>query len=177
MTNPESGMTGRPINAKVIEEIRDYDNVAIRAMLTGAGIVQQGDVITPDDYEATRSRAAVLAKESKNIASTEELLFAAFVDRMTLVERLGDEAIKNIPNETLRSIMYVDTGYKPSDEELEMLRRSPFGLKEWEKKRATSKGGNEEFDVAVDEEGTVVARGISPKEAMRHARDERGQQI
>ncbi len=177
MINPESGMMSRSINAKAIEEIRDYDNVAIRAMLEGAGIVQQGDVITIDDYEATRSRAAVLAKESKNLASAEALLFAAFTDRMKLVERLGDEAIKNIPNETLRSIMYVDTGYKPSDEELEMLRRSPLGLKEWERERAASKEGSREFDVVVDEEGAVVARGISPKEAMRHARDERGQQI
>ena len=177
MTNPEGAMAGRPINAKAIEEIRDYDNVAIRAMLEGAGIVQQGDVITLDDYEATRSRAAVLAKESKNPASTEALLFAAFTDRMKLIKRLGDEAIKNIPNEALRSIMYVDTGYKPSDEELEMLRRSPLGLKEWEMERAASKERGREFDVAVDEKDAVVARGISPEEAMRRARDERGQQI
>lgn len=170
-------MAGRSINAKAIEEIRDYDNAAIRAMLERAGVAQQGDVITLDDYEATRSRAAVLAKESKNPASAEALLFAAFTDRMKLVERLGDEAIKNIPNEALRSIVYVDTGYKPSDEELKMLRGSPLGFKEWEKERAASKKGSREFDVAVDEEGSVVARGISPEDAMRHARDERGQQI
>lgn len=177
MTNHESGTIGRSINAKAIEEIRDYDNAAIRAMLEQAGVVQHGDVITLDDYEATRSRAAMLAKESKNPASTEALLFAAFTDRMKLVERLGDEAIKNIPNEALRSIVYVDTGYKPSDEELEMLRRSPLSFKEWERGRASSKEESREFDVAVNEEGAVVARGISPEDAMRHARDERGQQI
>lgn len=177
MNNPEGAMAGRSTNAKAIEEIRNYDNVAIRAMLERAGVVQQGDVITLDDYEATRSRAAMLAKESKNPASTEAFFFAAFTDRMKLVERLGDEAIKNIPNEALRSIVYVDTGYKPSDEELEMLRRSPLGLEQWVQGRTVAQEKTGEFDVAADAEGVVISRAGSPQEAMRRARDERGRQI
>lgn len=172
MKSPESRMTGGSINKGVVEEIQDYDNITIREMLEKGGLAEQGDVITVDDYEATRKRAAVLAQESKNPVSAKTLLLAAFVDRMRVVRQVGDEEIKKIPNEALRSIVYVDSGYNPSDEELEMLRRSPLGLKEWEGGRMATKEGNKEFNVAVDED-TVVARGSSPEEAMRRVRDER----
>ncbi len=172
MITPE----GRPvafINKEAIEDIQDYDNVAIREMLEHASMLKTGDVVAAEDYEATKTRALLLARESKSPASAEAFLVAAFTDRMKLIEKLGDEGIKNISNDALRSLMYVDTGYKATDEELEMLRKSPLSFDKWVQERTAAKqeiAG--EFDVAVNAE-EVIARGASPKEAARKGLDAR----
>ncbi len=175
--NTSEGRPNTSINGPAIEEIQDYENATIRSMLEEAGIVKPGDAISADDYEATKSHAIVLAREIKFSASAEALLLASFSDRMRFVEQLSDETIKNIPDEALRKIMYIKTGYKLSNEELVGLRRGDFNLEEWTEERSVAKnkiGG--EFDVAVNEDA-VIARGTSPEEAMRNARKERGEQV
>lgn len=171
--NTSEGRPNALVNKESIEDIQDYDNTAIREMLEQAGMIQTGDLVTADDYEATKNRALFLAKESKSPTSAEALLMAAFADRIKLTEKLGDEGIKNISNDALRNLMYVDTGYKATDEDLDMLRKSPLSFDKWVQERAAAKQkAAGEFDVAVNEE-EVIARGTSSREAARRGLDAR----
>lgn len=158
----------------MIEDIQDYDNLALRAMFEKEGMVQIGYVITPDDYEATKTRAQVLAEGIKGRVSVETLLLTAFADRMRTLSKIGDEAIKALPDEVLRNLLSIDTGYTPTDDELKLLRGSPLGLKEWEKERLEVKGKIQDFDVAVDDKDDVIAAGASPRKAVRRAQDDVG---
>lgn len=171
------GIPGASVNEKAVEEIKDYDNPTIQELLESSEVIQPDDEITADDYEATRSRATVLARESKAPASTEALLLAAFMDRKKLVEGLGDEAIRNLPDEALRSVVYVDTGHKLTDEEIHMFRKSSLGLEEWTQERFAAKRETSDGYVAVNEEDAVIARGHTSPEAMRRAQDESGREI
>jgi len=174
MTN--EGQMNKFPNTNVAEEIQGYDNEDILEILKKAGLAKSGDAITADDYEATKNRAIVLATRNENPASIEVFLRNAFFDRMRHTERFGDEQVKNIPDETLKSIIYVDTGNKPTDEELKMLRESPLSFEQWEQERFEAKKKISDFNVAVDE-GNVIAQGETSEEAIRHARDERGRRI
>ena len=173
--NTHEGMSRASVSEGIAEEIQDFDNLALRGMFEKAGLVAPGDEISANDYEATRSRAVVLAKESGTTVSPESLLIAAFVDRMRLVGQLGDAVIKQIPDEALRSIVFVDTGYRPTDEELALLRQSPLSLEQWEQGRTAAKGSVNAFDVAVDGD-SVVAHGASPEDALRRGQEVREQQ-
>jgi len=177
MSNPEGGMMNRSVNAEAIEDIRDYANPAIRTMLEEAEIVKPGDAITPEDYESTKSHATILARENNFPASAEALLQAAFVHRKMLVEGLGDEAIKNLPDGALRNVIYVESGHKMTDEEIGMYRMSPLGFEDWLRERAAAKGETGEAYAAVNEKDDVVAQAQSPEEAMRRAQDENGRRI
>lgn len=161
-----------------VEEIRDYENNDIREILTSSGIVSDGDAITPEDYQAMRARAEVLASraEEKNAPiSAKALLLGAYADRMKNIGRLTEKAIKEMPNDIIRAIMYARTGgYKPSDEEIELIRNSPFDVGgEWVDEREKSKMGVADYNVAVDENETVVGAGRTPDEAVRSAQEER----
>lgn len=163
---------GAPADPKglVIEEINDYENTEIHQMLEEAGMAKGGYEITADDYEATKTRAVVLAKEANEPISAQSLLLGAFADRMIHTGKIGEQELKSMSDDAIRSIMYAREGYLLDDEELGMVRSSPLPLKEWSKERESIKeqlrGG---FDVAVDGTETVVASGDTPKEALREA--------
>ena len=167
----------RPINAEAIEDIRDYENPAIRVLLEEEGVVESGDVINPEDYETTRSRAMVLARENKRPASAKALLLNAFTERKMLIEDLGDETIKSLPSDALRSFVYVSKGYEMTDEEMTMYRNSPEVLDVWIQGRTAAKKGAGETYVAVNEEDVVVAQAPSSQEALRRAQNENGRQV
>lgn len=161
-----------------VEEIRDYENNDIREILTSSGIVSDGDAITPEDYQAIRTRAEVLASnadEKKVSISAKALLLGAYADRMKNIGRLAEEDIKNMPYDVVRAIMYARTAkYKPSDEEIDLLRNSPLAVNnEWGDQREKSKMGVADYNVAVDKNETVVGSGGTPEEAVRSAQEGR----
>lgn len=156
----------------VIEELQDYDNASLREMLEAAEIIKPGDLVTSEDFDAVKSRALVLAKESQVPVSAEALIYAAFTDRMKLIEKLGDAAIKGMSDEALRGMLYVSTQEMPTDEELTLLRNSPLSVEEWIRERASLKGKNADFAVAVEDDA-VIARGSSSEEALRKGQDAR----
>jgi len=167
------GIPRESINAETIEDIRDYNDAAIRLMLEEADAIQPGDSVTPDDYEATRSRAVFLAQHRDVPISVRALLSAAFIDRKRHLDQFNDDAVKGMPNDILRAYIYAETGINLDDPSLEMLRGSDLGLEEWVQKRSVvQENPIGEFDVAVNKEDTVIARGASPEEALRRAQGE-----
>lgn len=167
-----SRITGSSSNEKAVEEIRDYDNTAIRKMLEEADAIQPGDTVTPDDYEATRNRAVFLAQHRDTPISVGALLSAAFIDRKRHLDQFSDDAVKRMPNDILRAYIYAETGINLDDPSLEMLRGSELGLEEWVQKRSVvQENPAGEFDVAVNKEDVVIARGASPEEALRRAQE------
>ncbi len=172
MPTPEA--PGRRPNAApnpVIEEIKDYDNLALRGMFDEAGLSQEGTVITSEDYDAIRSRAIYLAGENRP-ASAQTLLFTAFNDRLKVLDRLGEEAFRNISKEAFKAIFYEETGELLTDEEIEQFHRTTESYEEWKKKRMEMKGAVKNFSVAVEDD-SVIGRGASPEEALRRAQEER----
>src|ERR1035437_3794289 len=99
-------------NEVVLEELRDFDNAAIRKTLEDFDVVKSGNEITVEDYAADRNRAAILAGERNVPVSTKALLAAAFIDRMRYAhaDQFSNEAIKELPQETLRAFIYAETG-------------------------------------------------------------------
>lgn len=173
MTNSEARPHTPTVNAEKIPEIQEWENKDIRDLLAENGLAEDGFVITPEDYEATKDRAEVLAQTIKVPASLEALILTAFVDRMRNAERIGDDVLKRMPDEALRSVIYVDTGLKPSDEELQQLRATPLSFQEWERGRVIAREGvPTDVHVAVNKEDSVVGRGESPEEALRRAKEE-----
>lgn len=155
-----------------VEELRDLDNASIRGILEGLEVAKQGDAITADDYEAIRSRVAVLVKERDVPVSTNALLSAAYIDRMKHVEQLSDESIKAMPSDTIRGYIYAETGIDLNHESIEGFRKSNLDLKNWVQGwAAAQEKPAKDFDVAVNEEGAVIARGSTREEALRAAQD------
>lgn len=162
------------VNAEAIEDIRDYANPAIRTMLEEAGAVIPGDPITPEDYEATKSRAMVLAREKNIPASAETLLLKAFIERKEHVKGTGEEIRQRLTDEAMRKYVYADTDERLTDEEIAMYRKSDLEPGEWIRERnAATEGAGGGYAVA-NEKDDVVAQAQSPEEAMRRAQDESG---
>ena len=175
-TFEQSGSTG-PINKAAIDDLSELDSLSIRELLQNVGALNAGDVVAPEDLEAIKGRALVLARESDKPTSVKAFVVSAFVDRMKLAQNMVDEQIKNLPDEVLMSVVYTKTGIQPTPEELDLVRRSPLGIAAWGKVRANATtDGSTGFDVAADKTGTVIARGDTPEDAMRKAQEVQGRQ-
>jgi len=165
----EAGM-----NANVIEEIDDFNDNDIRDLLERAEAVPSSYEVTPDDCTAARSRAVVLAKEKNYPASAEALIIKAYLDRKMLILNLGIEATKKLPTKALQNFIYVDTGYKVPDEEVEMYRKSVLDPAQWVAERRAAKGAASSGYVTADTEGTIVAQASTAAESTRQGLDQTG---
>lgn len=172
MSNPEGGMMNRSVNAEAVEDIKDYSNPAIRTMLEETQVMVPGDPITPEDYEATKSRAMVLAREKSYPISAEALLTIAFIERKKLVEGFGAEEFHRLSNEAIRNYVWADKQIRLTDEDIDMYRKSDLEPGKWTEARDVAAEGADAGYAAVNENDAVIAQAESPEEAMRRAQDE-----
>lgn len=154
-----------------VEEINELGNAELRDMLAGEGVVKQGDIITPEDFDAVRNRATYLAGNASIPVSSKSLILGAYVDRMEHMGKIGDEQLKEMPDEAIQAVSYVRNSYRLSDAEINMLRNSDVPFSEWIKERILVKDGVKDGYVAVDKSENVVAVGETSEEALRHARE------
>lgn len=136
-----SAVPGGQINKFQVEDLNDFDNGEIRRILLESEFVQEGDIITPEDYEVIKSRSEVLLSQSEQPISAKAAIMAAYVDRMELVGKIGFENLKNLPVESLQAILYVETKDMYTEEELTLFKESPLALDEWVKGRSEAKAG------------------------------------
>lgn len=155
----------------VAEEINELGNVELRDMLTSEGVVKQGEIITPEDFDAVRNRATYLAANADIPVSSKSLILGAYVDRMEHIGKIGDEQLKEMSDEAIQAVSYVRNKYRLSDEEIKLLRDSTVPFGEWVSKRILVKEEMEDRFVAVDKSENVVAIGETSEEALRHAQD------
>ena len=164
------GMPQMP-NAETVEDIKDYDNATIRAIVEKAGYVQSGDAITPEDYEAIKTRATVLAQEKRISASAEELLLAAFIDRRKVT---GNAPLEHPTRDALRNYVRAETGITLTDAELDMYEKSALEPEEWTERRHAAQKEVNDIYVAVDNTNNVVEQGGSHREALINAQRMQG---
>jgi len=155
----------------VVEEINEFGNAEVRDMLAGEGVVKQGDIITPEDFDAVRNRATYLAGNASTPVSSKSLILGAYVDRMEHIGKIGDEQLKEMSDEAIQAVSYVRNGYRLTDAEINMLRKSDVPFSEWIKVRILVKEGVKDGYVAVDKSENVVAVGETSEEALRHAQE------
>ncbi|MEK7567614.1 MAG: hypothetical protein AAB513_01685 [Patescibacteria group bacterium] len=129
--NLELGGSKPSINALALEEIKDFDNQALRALFEEEGLVNAGEVIKPEDFEAIKTRALILEQDSDKPLSAKASLIRAYVDRMQFVNKFDTARLKEISNSALHAIIYMKTGDQFSDQELELFCSSPMSLDEW----------------------------------------------
>ena len=170
-----SDESSKPLNWEAIEAISGYDDATIRKMLEEADVAQLDVYISEDDFSEIRSQAMVLGSTLRTKMDTLELLEISYVDRMRATRGTGDEAIQNIPDSILKRSLFAETGYVATDAEVAALRLSPLGFEAWVKKRAEAKD-IKSFDVAVAQDGGVVASGSTAAEALRRAQDNNGRE-
>lgn len=154
-----------------VEEINELGNAELRDMLTGEGVVKQGEIITPEDFDAVRNRATYLAGNADIPVSSKSLILGAYVDRMEHIGKIGDEQLKAMSDEAIQSVYYVRNGYRLTDQEINMLRSSDVPFSEWISKRVSVKEGVKDGYVAIDKSENVVAVGETSEEALRHAQE------
>jgi len=124
------GAQNQEINGLAIEELKDFDNEAMRELFQDKGLVEEGEQISTDDFEAIKNRAKVLLQGHKPLSS-EAALIKACVDRLRLVEKIGQEKMKTLSEETLRAIFYAERGVDFNNDELKMFKNSPLPMDEW----------------------------------------------
>jgi len=134
--SPNSDQT---INKIQLEDLQDFNNLDIRKLLTESELVQEADVISEADYEAVKLRSEVLLSRSTEPLSVEAALLAAYVDRMQITESIGLEALKDLPNKTLRAMFYVETKVVFTEEELDLFKSSPLSVADWTSQRINLK--------------------------------------
>lgn len=161
------------------------DNLDVRQHLEALGYVQEGDVITPDDYTAIEQRAKVLIREARERGATlseEAAVPMAYVDRLVTLGRLGLERIVDtVEPETLRKWLSAMGNREYTVEESEAFIRYMQGrevqglvltevVKKWLDERAQATAGMPTFAV-TDATDTVRGLGNSPETLMREAQD------
>ena len=156
-----------------IEEVNELGNAEIRDMLASGNVVNEGDIITPEDFDAVRNRAAYLAANADTPVSTKSIILGAYVDRMEHIGKIADEQLKAMSDEAIQSVYYVRNGYRLTDAEINMVRESNVPFSEWIKERASAKNGVKDVYVAVDKTENVIASGETPEDALKHAQGSR----
>jgi len=159
------------VAVQVVEEINDYENAEIRDMLASAGMVVEGDAITPEDYEAIKSRAKYLAEKAKAPISAKSLLFGAFVDRMEHVGKFGWERMKDVSDDAIKGVVRAWGEGDLDDEDIRLFRSSRLPISEWMEKRASAKEQIKDSVVAIDANENVVTSAETPEAALLRAQE------
>jgi len=159
------------VGVQVVEEINDYENAEIRDMLADAGMVVDGDAITPEDYEAIKSRAKYLAEKATAPISTKSLLFGAFVDRMEHVGKSGVERLKDVSDDVIKCVVRAWGEGDLDDEEISLFRSSRLPISEWMEKRASAKGQIKDIVVVIDANENVIKSAETPEVALLRAQE------
>jgi predicted amino acid racemase len=156
-----------------VEEINELENAEIRGILTAENVVNEGDVITSEDFDAVRARAAYLAGNVSAPVSSMALILNAYVDRMEHMGKIGDAQMKGMSDEAIQAVHYVRKGYRLTEAEIGIVRKSNVPFSEWIQTRTSLKEGLKDGHVVVDETDNVIAFGETPEEALRNAQEKR----
>ncbi len=123
------------VNREGLEDLNDYSAQEIRELFTTNDLVQEGDTITPDDYEAIKRRAKILLGGQDPLSAVAAVLTAG-VERLNLMERIGMETLKQMSVEPLRAVFYAETKIMFTNEEINLFKESELPLDEWLQKRS-----------------------------------------
>lgn len=154
-------------------------NLDVRRCIASFGLIEDGDTITPEDYESIMTRAHIL-KDTFDTLTEQSSIALAYLDRMAIQGKIKPETFAGIENETLLELGKDVIGETLEvEEELEALKKfltkdhgagvsiPSESFKTWKEQREQNSAALPNNYAVIDSRNSVVGIGTNPKSVMR----------